>query len=43
MKPKPSLSSIKRVFFTPVNHQKFTELREQQERQILRVDLFNIR
>lgn len=43
MNPKPIKSSIKRIFFTPVDHQKFTELRERQYRDIVRVDLFNIR
>lgn len=43
MNPKPTKSSIKRIFFTPVDHQKFVELRERQYREIVRVDLFNIR
>ncbi|MGO4384390.1 hypothetical protein [Specibacter sp. RAF43] len=43
MTPKPSLSSIKRVFFSPVSEQKLGEMRDRQEREILRVDLFNIR
>jgi hypothetical protein len=43
MSPKPSFSAVKRVFFTPVDHKKFSELRDNTERQILRVDLFNIR
>ncbi|WP_272946695.1 hypothetical protein [Arthrobacter sp. ERGS1:01] len=43
MKKKRSLSAVKRVFFTPVDHQKFVELRESTQQQIMRVDLFNIR
>ncbi|MHA7177791.1 hypothetical protein ACX80D_14160 [Arthrobacter sp. Sr24] len=43
MNPKPTKSSIKRIFFTPVDQQKFNELRERQYREIVRVDLFNIR
>jgi len=43
MKPKPSLSSIKRIFFSPVNEEKFVELRDRDRQQIQQVDLFNIR
>ncbi|GAA4655860.1 hypothetical protein GCM10025779_17840 [Arthrobacter cryoconiti] len=43
MSPKPTFSSIKRVFFTPVDDRKFKEMRDLQEQRILRVDLFNIR
>ncbi|WP_256939682.1 MULTISPECIES: hypothetical protein [unclassified Arthrobacter] len=43
MSPKPRRSSIKRVFFTPVDQEKFNQMRERQYREIIRVDLFNIR
>ncbi|WP_272946744.1 hypothetical protein [Arthrobacter alpinus] len=43
MNPKPTKSSIRRIFFAPVDQQKFNELRERQYREIIRVDLFNIR
>ncbi|MHA7304208.1 hypothetical protein ACX80E_03020 [Arthrobacter sp. TMN-49] len=43
MNPKPSKSSIKRIFFTPVDQQKFNELRDRHYREIVRVDLFTIR
>gem|GEM_PF-6919957 len=43
LKEKRSLPSARRVFFAPVDMQKFNEMREQQQRQILRIDLFNIR
>ena len=37
------LSSVKRVFFAPVDQQKFDRMRERAQRDIVRVDLFNIR
>ncbi|MHA7268674.1 hypothetical protein [Arthrobacter sp. HLT1-20] len=43
MNPKPIKSSIKRIFFAPVDQQKFDQLRDRQYREIVRVDLFNIR
>ncbi|WP_181034203.1 hypothetical protein [Arthrobacter sp. GMC3] len=47
MKPESSrpvrLSSLRRVFFAPVDQQKFDEMRDRTQEQILRVDLFNIR
>lgn len=43
MKSRQSFSAVKRVFFAPVDQQKFNEMRDRQERQILRLDLFNIR
>ncbi|MDJ0315055.1 hypothetical protein [Arthrobacter sp. H35-D1] len=43
MSPKPTKSSIKRIFFTPIDDRKFNELRDRHYREIVRVDLFNIR
>ncbi|SEE07159.1 hypothetical protein SAMN04489740_0598 [Arthrobacter alpinus] len=43
MNPKSFRSSVKRIFFTPVDQEKFNQLRERQYREIIRVDLFNIR
>lgn len=43
LKSRQTISAVKRVFFAPVDHRKFNEMREQQQRQILRIDLFNIR
>lgn len=43
MNPKPIKSTIKRIFFTPVDQQKFDQLRDRQYREIVGVDLFNIR
>ncbi|MGA7206290.1 MAG: hypothetical protein WBX27_16860 [Specibacter sp.] len=43
MSPKPSFSAVKRVFFTPIDHKKFMELRDNTQQQILRVNPFNIR
>ncbi|WP_218063921.1 hypothetical protein [Arthrobacter wenxiniae] len=43
LNPKPQFSAIKRVFFTPVDQRKFNEMRDRQQREILRIDLFNIR
>ena len=40
---RQSPSAVKRVFFAPVDQQKFNVMRDRQERQVLRVDLFNIR
>ncbi|WP_276309075.1 hypothetical protein [Specibacter cremeus] len=43
MKDKLSLSSLKRVFFAPVNQQKFDELREQHIRTMAATNLLNMR
>ncbi|WP_256127904.1 MULTISPECIES: hypothetical protein [unclassified Arthrobacter] len=43
MNPRPQFSALKRVFFTPVDQQKFNAMRDRQQREILRMDLFNIR
>ncbi|WP_281268085.1 hypothetical protein [Arthrobacter psychrolactophilus] len=43
MSPKPLRSSIKRVFFAPADQEKFNQMRERQYREIVRVDLFNLR
>ncbi|WP_449373151.1 hypothetical protein [Arthrobacter psychrolactophilus] len=43
MSPKPLKSAIKRVFFTPIDQEKFNQMRERQYREIVRVDLFNLR
>ncbi|POH57851.1 hypothetical protein [Arthrobacter glacialis] len=43
MNAKPIKSSLKRIFFTPVDQQKFNQLRDRQYREIVRVDLVNIR
>ncbi len=37
------LSVVKRVFFAPVEQQKFDRMRERTQQDIMRVDLFNIR
>jgi len=37
------MTSLRRVFFAPVNQQKFDEMRDRTQEQIMRVDLFNIR
>lgn len=43
MNPKSLRSSVKRIFFAPVDQEKFNQLRDRQYREIVRVDLFNIR
>lgn len=43
MKRKSSFSSFKRIFFAPVNEEKFIELRERNQREIMQIDPFNIR
>lgn len=37
------LSAVKRVFFTPMDQEKFDRMRERTQRDIMRVDLFNLR
>jgi len=37
------LSAVKRVFFAPVDQEKFDRMRERTQQDIMRVDLFNIR
>lgn len=37
------LSAMKRVFFAPVDQQKFDRMRARTQQDIMRVDLFNIR
>lgn len=37
------LSAVKRVFFAPVDQQKFDRMRERTQQDIMRVDLFNLR
>lgn len=43
MTQKPSYSAIKRVFFAPVDHQKFLELKERQQQEMAKAGLFSIR
>lgn len=37
------LSAVKRVFFAPVDQEKFDRMRELAQQDMTRVDLFNIR
>lgn len=37
------LSAVKRVFFAPVDQEKFERMRENLQQDMIRVDLFNIR
>lgn len=37
------LSAVKRVFFAPVDQERFDRMRERTQQDLIRIDLFNIR
>lgn len=43
MNPRPSMSSLKRIFFSPVDQKRIETIREQQLRKINELNIINIR
>lgn len=37
------LSAVKRVFFAPVDQERFNRMRDRTQQDLIRIDLFNIR